>query len=188
MSAAGSPCENTIAPGRYFTTFRAGPADSRYATASNPRWPFSVGRDFGFIGKSSTSIPRAGDANGGARPPRRLIRRARRRPLYRGRPGGVQKLTASSRPRCQSAVGRSMHMKTLPIDAHLPVPHLEHGHELPKTLTGIRGLDEITRGGLPKGRPTLVCGGPGSGKTLLGAEFLVKGALQFGEPGVFVSF
>ena len=48
--------------------------------------------------------------------------------------------------------------------------HLPRGGELPKALTGIRGLDEITRGGLPKGRPTLVCGGPGSGKTLAGAH------------------
>jgi len=62
------------------------------------------------------------------------------------------------------------------------------GTQLEKSLTGIKGLDEITRGGLPKGRPTLVCGGAGSGKTLLAAEFLVRGALQFGEPGVFMSF
>jgi circadian clock protein KaiC len=60
--------------------------------------------------------------------------------------------------------------------------------ELPKTLTGIRGLDEITRGGLPKGRPTLVCGGPGSGKTLLALTFLVKGTVQFDEPGVLMTF
>jgi circadian clock protein KaiC len=62
------------------------------------------------------------------------------------------------------------------------------GAQLQKSPTGIKGLDEITRGGLPKGRPTLVCGGAGSGKTMLAAEFLVKGALQFGEPGVFMSF
>ena len=62
------------------------------------------------------------------------------------------------------------------------------GTQLEKSPTGIKGLDEVTRGGLPKGRPTLVCGGAGSGKTLLAAEFLVKGALQFGEPGVFMSF
>ena len=60
--------------------------------------------------------------------------------------------------------------------------------ELTKTLTGIRGLDEITRGGLPKGRPTLVCGGPGSGKTLLALTFLVNGAVQFDEPGVLMTF
>src|SRR5688500_10512920 len=59
---------------------------------------------------------------------------------------------------------------------------------LPKAQTGIEGLDEITGGGLPKGRPTLVCGGPGCGKTLLAMEFLVRGATQFGEPGVFVTF
>src|SRR4030043_1265825 len=59
---------------------------------------------------------------------------------------------------------------------------------LPKTLTGILGFDEITNGGLPKGRPTLVCGGAGSGKTLFGIEFLVRGAMQFHEPGVFMSF
>jgi circadian clock protein KaiC len=59
---------------------------------------------------------------------------------------------------------------------------------LPKTQTGIAGLDEITGGGLPKGRPTLVCGGPGCGKTLLATEFLVRGATQFGEPGAFITF
>jgi circadian clock protein KaiC len=59
---------------------------------------------------------------------------------------------------------------------------------LEKTLTGIRGLDEITFGGLPRGRPTLVCGGAGSGKTLLGLEFLARGAVQFDEPGVFLAF
>jgi circadian clock protein KaiC len=57
-----------------------------------------------------------------------------------------------------------------------------------KTPTGITGLDEITSGGLPTGRPTLVCGGPGSGKTLLGISFLVNGAERFGEPGVLMSF
>jgi circadian clock protein KaiC len=59
---------------------------------------------------------------------------------------------------------------------------------LPKTPTGIQGLDEITRGGLPTGRTTLVCGGPGCGKTLLGLEFLVRGAVHHGEPGVFWAF
>ncbi|WP_405048356.1 circadian clock protein KaiC [Rhodoferax sp.] len=59
---------------------------------------------------------------------------------------------------------------------------------LPKSLTGIVGLDEITGGGLPKGRPTLVCGGAGCGKTLLAMEFLVHGATQFNEPGVFMAF
>jgi circadian clock protein KaiC len=60
--------------------------------------------------------------------------------------------------------------------------------QLPKCPTGIQGLDEITGGGLPRGRPTLVCGGAGCGKTLLAAEFLVRGAVQFGEPGVLMSF
>jgi circadian clock protein KaiC len=59
---------------------------------------------------------------------------------------------------------------------------------LSKTPTGIRGLDEITGGGLPRGRPTLVCGGPGSGKTMLAITFLVNGALQFGESGVLITF
>jgi len=59
---------------------------------------------------------------------------------------------------------------------------------LPRCPTGIQGLDEITGGGLPRGRPTLVCGGAGCGKTLLAAEFLVRGAVQFGEPGVFMAF
>ena len=59
---------------------------------------------------------------------------------------------------------------------------------LPKALTGILGLDEITGGGLPRGRPTLVSGGAGSGKTLFALEFLVRGATQHNEPGVFISF
>ncbi|OGX58988.1 MAG: KaiC 1 [Omnitrophica WOR_2 bacterium RIFOXYB2_FULL_38_16] len=60
--------------------------------------------------------------------------------------------------------------------------------ELPKVLSGIQGLDEITFGGLPKGRPTLICGGPGCGKTLLAMEFLCRGAVQYNEPGVFIAF
>jgi circadian clock protein KaiC len=59
---------------------------------------------------------------------------------------------------------------------------------LPKCPTGIQGLDEITDGGLPRGRPTLVCGGAGCGKTLFAAEFLVRGAVQFNEPGVLMAF
>jgi circadian clock protein KaiC len=59
---------------------------------------------------------------------------------------------------------------------------------LRKSLTGIKGLDEITEGGLPRGRPTLVSGGAGAGKTMFALEFLVRGATQFGEPGVFMSF
>ena len=60
--------------------------------------------------------------------------------------------------------------------------------ELPKAKTGIQGLDEITGGGLPRGRPTLVCGGAGCGKTMLAAEFIVRGATAMGEPGVFMTF
>jgi circadian clock protein KaiC len=59
---------------------------------------------------------------------------------------------------------------------------------LPRCPTGIQGLDEITGGGLPRGRPTLVCGGAGCGKTLFAAEFLMRGAVQFGEPGVLMVF
>ena len=59
---------------------------------------------------------------------------------------------------------------------------------LPKCQTGIQGLDEITGGGFPRGRPTLVCGGAGCGKTLLATEFLVRGATQFNETGVFMAF
>ncbi|MFB2879889.1 circadian clock protein KaiC [Floridanema aerugineum] len=61
-------------------------------------------------------------------------------------------------------------------------------NQLPKCLTGIQGLDEITGGGLPQGRPTLVCGTAGCGKTLIGLNFLVSGAVSYSEPGVFVSF
>lgn len=64
----------------------------------------------------------------------------------------------------------------------LPIP------SLPKTPSGIEGLDEITEGGLPKGRPTLICGSAGSGKTLFSMEFLVHGATQYDEPGVFMAF
>ena len=59
---------------------------------------------------------------------------------------------------------------------------------LEKVPTGIRGLDQVTHGGFPKGRTALVCGGPGTGKTLLGFEFLLRGILQFDEPGLCVAF
>jgi len=59
---------------------------------------------------------------------------------------------------------------------------------LPKCPTGIAGFDEITLGGLPRGRPSLICGGAGCGKTLFGIEFLARGAQDFGEPGVCISF
>jgi circadian clock protein KaiC len=64
-----------------------------------------------------------------------------------------------------------------------------HGtRDLPRCPTGIEGLDEITGGGFPLGRPTLICGSAGCGKTVLAIEFLVRGATRFGEPGVFLAF
>jgi circadian clock protein KaiC len=65
------------------------------------------------------------------------------------------------------------------------------GHDHPalaKAPTGIQGLDDVTQGGLPQGRPTLLCGSAGCGKTLVAMTFLVNGATRFGEPGVFMSF
>jgi circadian clock protein KaiC len=63
-----------------------------------------------------------------------------------------------------------------------------HSFIFPKSSTGVDGLDEITNGGFPKGRPTLICGGAGCGKTLLSMQFLIKGITDFNEPGVFMSF
>ena len=69
------------------------------------------------------------------------------------------------------------------------IPQTENSLQtLAKARTGISGLDEVTFGGLPAGRPTLICGGAGCGKTLLAATFLVNGAVMFDEPGVFMSF
>src|SRR4051794_41771844 len=67
-------------------------------------------------------------------------------------------------------------------------PAIRRPPGIAKSPTGVSGLDELTGGGLPAGRATLVCGGPGCGKTLLGAPFLVKGATEHGEAGVFASF
>jgi circadian clock protein KaiC len=64
----------------------------------------------------------------------------------------------------------------------------DENRSLPKAPTGIQGLDEITQGGFPRGRPTLVCGSAGAGKTLLAMEFLVRGATEYDEPGVFMAF
>ncbi|MDP8909026.1 MAG: circadian clock protein KaiC [Chloroflexota bacterium] len=75
--------------------------------------------------------------------------------------------------------------ETIPVKQQLAPADLQ---SLPKTPTGVRGLDEVTGGGLPCGRPTLVCGPAGCGKTLLGLEFLVRGISEFGEHGVFLSF
>jgi len=66
--------------------------------------------------------------------------------------------------------------------------HSSHSIELKKCPTGVTGFDELTRGGIPRGRPTLVTGAAGSGKTLFGMQFLVNGALKFDEPGVFMTF
>ncbi|MBP1221706.1 circadian clock protein KaiC [Flavobacterium sp. 1355] len=63
-----------------------------------------------------------------------------------------------------------------------------HSFIFPKSSTGVDGLDEITNGGFPKGRPTLICGGAGCGKTLLSMQFLIKGITEHNEPGVFMSF
>lgn len=78
--------------------------------------------------------------------------------------------------------------KTTNKQSHKIRALLPNRPKLPKVLTGINGLDTITNGGLPKGRPTLVCGNTGCGKTLLAMEFLVRGATQFQEPGVFMAF
>jgi circadian clock protein KaiC len=67
-------------------------------------------------------------------------------------------------------------------------PSKPRGSGITKCPTGIVGLDQLTHGGLPRGRPALICGGAGCGKTLLALEFIVRGATQFDEPGVFVSF
>ena len=62
------------------------------------------------------------------------------------------------------------------------------GSVFPKSPTGIKGFDEITGGGLPAGRPSLVCGPPGAGKSLFALQFLVNGVTLYGEPGVFLTF
>ena len=64
----------------------------------------------------------------------------------------------------------------------------QRNRSLPKAPTGIQGLDEITGGGFPRGRPTLICGSAGAGKTLLAMEFLVRGASEYNQPGVFMAF
>ena len=61
-------------------------------------------------------------------------------------------------------------------------------NQLHKCPTGIKGFDEITEGGLPRNRVTLICGSTGSGKTLLGIDFLINGAIHYDEPGIFMSF
>ena len=67
-------------------------------------------------------------------------------------------------------------------------PKALHHNQTRKCPTGIKGFDLITEGGLPKNRATLICGSAGSGKTLLGIDFLINGALHYNEPGIFMSF
>jgi circadian clock protein KaiC len=77
-------------------------------------------------------------------------------------------------------MARALKRKTAPASSAFP--------QLKKAPSGIAGFDEITGGGLPAGRPTIVCGGPGCGKTMFAMEFLVRGATEFGEPGVLMTF
>jgi len=95
--------------------------------------------------------------------------------IFPGKPKEKLPLGSKSHFRHTHKVGDPLNIVTTP-------------QSLAKSLTGIRGLDEITEGGLPTGRPSLICGNAGCGKTILAMEFLLHGALDFGEPGVFVSF
>src|SRR5579863_1193685 len=84
-------------------------------------------------------------------------------------------------------------LRGVPMSASKPTPAVattvpKGPLGIAKALTGIEGLDELTSGGLPRGRPTLVCGGAGCGKTVLGLEFLIRGATQYGEPGAIFTF
>jgi circadian clock protein KaiC len=81
-----------------------------------------------------------------------------------------------------------MRMSASGIEPDRVTPSDVRLNELQKAPTGISGLDDVTGGGLPRGRPTLVCGPAGCGKTLLAMEFLVRGITQYNEPGVFVAF
>jgi circadian clock protein KaiC len=74
------------------------------------------------------------------------------------------------------------------VEFEIPLNGGSHPSSLPKAPTGIKGLDDISGGGLPRGRTTIVCGGPGCGKTMLGMEFLIRGAQEFNEPGVLIAF
>jgi KaiC/GvpD/RAD55 family RecA-like ATPase len=82
----------------------------------------------------------------------------------------------------------SLAKRAKPAELEIPVNGDISNTPLPKARTGISGLDEISGGGLPRGRTTIVCGGPGCGKTMLGMEFLIRGAQEFDEPGVLVAF
>ena len=92
------------------------------------------------------------------------------------------------------AIGPQDQVPSMPAKTRLPRKRIRSRDPsgsrriLPKAPTGIPGLDEISAGGLPRGRTSLVCGSAGCGKTLLAMEFLVRGAREFDEPGVFMSF
>ena len=103
---------------------------------------------------------------------------------------GVAKVARSPPIHANSAAFRSVdYIDSVIVTTIRGYPDMDPSRtHLPKSPTGIHGLDEITGGGLPTGRPTLVCGAAGCGKTLLAMEFLVRGATQFGEPGVFMAF
>ena len=81
-----------------------------------------------------------------------------------------------------------MSIARMPLDTVMQTDAAQSQGMLPKCPTGIRGLDEIMAGGLPRGRPSLVAGSAGCGKTLLSMEFIVRGAIDYGEPGVFMAF
>src|ERR1700727_3272535 len=70
----------------------------------------------------------------------------------------------------------------------MKLDHLSSPAALKKALSGIAGFDEITGGGLPRGRTTLLLGGPGSGKTIFALQYLINGSRMYGEPGIFVAF
>ena len=74
------------------------------------------------------------------------------------------------------------------VELKVPLNGDRHTLPLEKASTGIAGLDEISNGGFPRGRTTIVCGGPGCGKTMLAMEFLIRGAQEFDEPGVLIAF
>ena len=106
------------------------------------------------------------------------------RPVHRASPYRMQESTEIKKQ-------QGLNLKT-GKDYSMPNNHkktrgLNH-KELPKCPTGIKGFDQITEGGLPKNRTTLICGSAGSGKTLLGLDFLIKGAANYHEPGIFMSF
>ena len=96
--------------------------------------------------------------------------------------------TSSAQPREPSQKAPAARPTSAEIAARPPAQKGARIAGITKTLTGIAGFDELTGGGVPRGRPTLVCGGAGCGKTVFSAEFLVHGAAQYGEPGLFVTF